>query len=32
MECKIDGVGKFVKLMYFVDLDEFIDKVYGVEV
>jgi hypothetical protein len=32
MERKIDGAGKFAKLMYLADLDEFIDKAHGAEV
>ena len=32
MERKIDGAGKFAKLMYLADLDEFIDKTAGGEV
>lgn len=32
MERKIDGAGKFAKLMYLADLEEFIDKADGAEV
>lgn len=32
VERKIDGAGKFAKLMYLADLDEFIDKAQGSEV
>ena len=32
VERKIDGAGKFAKLMYLADLDEFIDKAHGAEV